>query len=162
MESMHHGIAHGATSRRAALGMIASLAALSLCGNALAQSAPGDLLPEEVSNRLRVSLRQAGRDVEIWVVNPKGPWVVTSITFGFEYKPALPEGAHAPETGEPSGFYPNPAVRTWPVHLLPEKGEELRMRLADASVLAGLRLLEVRGRERTIFETVQRYLFQEK
>lgn len=143
--------------RRNALGRLAGIAALQACGSALADSgAEDDLLPEDFANRVKVNFQQTGREVEIWVANPNGRWVVTAITTTFEYRQPA---AHAPDAGGTSRFYPNPEIRTWPMHLLPDKAEKLGMTLGDQSVLADLHVLEIRGRERTFFEQVQRYLF---
>ena len=138
-------------NRRAAL---AAIVALPLCGRALAgDDPPDDLLPDDFAKKVKVHFQQVAREVEIWVANPNGRWVVTALTTAFEYKqPAAVSGG----TGQ---FYPNPEIRTWALHLLPDRADKLSMKLGNESVLANLHVLEIRGRERTFFEQVQRYLF---
>jgi hypothetical protein len=79
--------------------------------------------------------------------------VVTGLTASFEYKPPPPDPSEA------GHFYPNPEIRTWALHLLPDRADKLAMKLGDESVLTNLHVVEMRGRERTFFERVQRYLF---
>ena len=142
-------------NRRNFLGRLSGVAALSVYGQASAKSNPDAPLPEDAANRLAVNFRQAGREIEIRVANPKGRWVVTAMKLKFEYEAAPRRSTPTTGRGEISGFYPNPDARTWPMHLIPGTHEVLHMRLGDTSILAGLYLLEVRGRERTLFEAVQ-------
>jgi hypothetical protein len=117
------------------------------------------VLPEEIANRIKLTFRQSGRDVEVWVFNPNSDLVITSITAALEYKAAPAQSAHLSAPGAITDFYPAPEGRSWPLELFPDKLARLSMKFGDDSVLDSLRLREVRGRELTFFEKLERYLF---
>jgi hypothetical protein len=144
-------------NRRGALAALAGFAALAVLGPVRAQTGPDIVLPAEFANRVRMTFQQAGRNIEIWVVNPNTPWVITSITARLEYKAVPRKNAQPPGRGPISDFYPAPEMRSWPVNILPDETAKLSMRLGDDSVLESIHPHEVRGRERTLLEELRRY-----
>jgi len=144
-------------NRRGALAALAGIAALPAFGPARGQGEPDGVLPEEFTNRVKMTFLQSGRDIEVWVVSPNTPWVITSVTVKLEYKAAPAKSAQLRGQAAITDFYPAPELRSWPVNIQPDTSAKLAMRLGDDAVLESIHSYEIRGRTRTLLEEVRRY-----
>ena len=133
------------------------------------------LLPETIAKTIGVQWKQDGRAVDLKFSNPAGTWVITSVSLEIRFQPTKTPFAgdlKPDKTGRMALVPPKPGSKVeeyWSeqepekpilkVEIQPGKDAPSVHELKFNSALAGITILEARGREQSTYERLRSKVF---